>query len=99
MTTFARQLAPALGRPVIDSTGLRGYYDADFDFTAELGPPPPPPGVAPVFESTKAPSIFAVLPQQLGLRLESDNGPVAFSHCQRRFASDRGLMQFLLPSR
>lgn len=78
MTTFARQLAPALGRPVIDSTGLSGYYDADFDFTAELGPPPPPPGVAPVFESTNAPSIFAVLPQQLGLRLESDNGPVAF---------------------
>jgi uncharacterized protein (TIGR03435 family) len=75
MAGFARSFAPLVGRTVLDRTGLAGYFDADFDFVAELPPPPPPPGVANPFSEPFL-SIFTVLPEQLGLRLESGRGPV-----------------------
>ena len=62
---------------MIDGTGLSGYFDADFEFTAEIVMPPPPPmlRVNP-YDGRVMPSIFSVLPQQLGLKLESQRGPV-----------------------
>jgi uncharacterized protein (TIGR03435 family) len=78
MDDFALRLYPYLGRRIIDGTGLSGYFDADFEFTAEVMMPPPPPdsGMPNPYDGRTLPSIFSVLPQQLGLRLESQKGTV-----------------------
>ena len=73
---FAVRLYGYLGRRVIDATGLSGYFDADFEFTIEIVMPPPPPGQPNPYDGRVLPSIFSVLPQQLGLKLESQRGPV-----------------------
>jgi uncharacterized protein (TIGR03435 family) len=76
MEDLALCLYPHLGRRIIDGTGLSGYFDADFEFTAEIAMPPPPPGQANPYDGRILPSIFSVLPQQLGLKLESQRGAV-----------------------
>lgn len=73
---FAKRLMPLLRRTVSDRTGLTGYFDGEFDFVAELPPPPPPPGMPSAFGSEPFATIFTVLPEQLGLKLESRRGPV-----------------------
>jgi uncharacterized protein (TIGR03435 family) len=73
---LARFLAPPVHRPVVDRTGLTGYFDADLETTAEFGPPPPPPGVADRIDRGSLPSIFTVLKDRLGLRLDAQRGPV-----------------------
>ena len=73
---LARILSMALGRPVIDTTGFTGLFDAQLDFTADettAALPPPPPGTQHEFTN---PSILVALQEQLGLRLESTKGPV-----------------------
>jgi hypothetical protein len=45
LDTFARSLTPLVQRPIVNKTGLDGFFDADFDAPAEILPPPPPPGV------------------------------------------------------
>ena len=76
MADVSKVLKPMVRRVVIDQTGLDGYFDGDFDFTAELGPPPPPPGVPDPFDRQSFPTVFTVLPEQLGLKLDSRRGPV-----------------------
>ena len=76
MEDLALRLYPYLGRRVIDATGLAGYFDGEFEFTAEIVMPPPPPGLPNPYDGRVLPSIFSVLPQQLGLRLQSERGPV-----------------------
>jgi uncharacterized protein (TIGR03435 family) len=77
MAALAKILAPMVRRSVSDQTGLTGYFDAEFDFMAEgPPPPPPPPGLPNSFGSEPFVSIFTVLPEQLGLKLESARGPV-----------------------
>jgi len=76
MEDLALRLYPYLSRRVIDSTGLSGYFDGDFEFTTEIVMPPPPPGLPNPYDGRVLPSIFSVLPQQLGLRLESTRGPI-----------------------
>ena len=76
MEDFALRIYPYVGRRVIDSTGLAGYFDGDFEFTAEVVMPPPPPGLPNPYDGRVLPSVFSVLPQQLGIRLESARGPV-----------------------
>lgn len=55
-------LSSQLGRPVIDRTGLTGHYD----FKLQWAP------------DSNGPSIFTAIREQLGLRLESQRGPVDF---------------------
>jgi len=43
---------------------------------AEIVMPPPPPGLPNPHDGRVLPSIFSVLPQQLGLRLRAERGPV-----------------------
>ena len=74
MEGVAGVLKPMLRRNVIDRTGLAGHFDGDFDFTAELGPPPPPPGTPDPFDREALPTIFTVLQEQLGLQLQSQLG-------------------------
>lgn len=73
---FARSLSAMVQRVVVNDTGLSGYYDADFEATAELPPPPPPPGVGDPIDRPNLPSIFTVVRERLGLRLEPGRGPV-----------------------
>ena len=75
MAALAKIFVPMLRRSVSDHTGLTGYFDAEFSFIAELPLPPPPPGQqGPLFEPFV--SVFTVLPEQLGLKLEPRRGPV-----------------------
>ncbi len=76
MDGLATFLAPAVRRSVFDRTGLSGYFDADLESAAELGPPPPPPGVSDPYDRASLPSIFTLLREQLGLKLEPQKGPV-----------------------
>jgi uncharacterized protein (TIGR03435 family) len=67
MEQLARQLSNTAGRPVIDRTGLTGFYAYTLDwFPENLAQPP----------DLDAPSMFQALQDQLGLRLESTKGPV-----------------------
>jgi uncharacterized protein (TIGR03435 family) len=75
MAAFAKRLLPVVRRSVVEMTGLPGYFDGEFDFLAEMPPPPPPPGMPNPFTQPFA-SVFTVLPDQLGLKLDSRRGPV-----------------------
>jgi uncharacterized protein (TIGR03435 family) len=78
ISSLVNALSQQLGRSVIDKTGLTGGYDFELKWTPDPGetaglfggpdaPPPPDPN---------GPSIFTALQEQLGLRLESAEGPV-----------------------
>jgi uncharacterized protein (TIGR03435 family) len=81
--TFASQLSYALGRPVIDKTGLSGEFDFALEWTPEPGEDggPTTAGLPPrtsnqTVSTANGPSIFTAIPEQLGLRLQSARGPV-----------------------
>ena len=72
-------LTQATGRTVVDKTGLKGLFDYEFQFDAEIllraaaqqsNLPPP---AAPLSES---PAVMTALLDQLGLELDSQRGPV-----------------------
>jgi len=78
---LARALSRQLGRPVLDKTGLPGYYEftlrwtpdesqtfIGFDGTIISDNARPP--------DSSWPSVFAAVQEQLGLKLESQKGPV-----------------------
>jgi uncharacterized protein (TIGR03435 family) len=80
-------LSRAVNRVVIDKTGLKGRYDftpkwtpdqpSPQAFGAGQGPGPGPMGKdAPPPPDPNGPSIFTALQEQLGLKLESQKGPV-----------------------
>lgn len=76
MAGLARALTGMVRRPVVDRTGLDGWWDADLGPTAELPPPPPPPGIPDaVVDRADLPSIFSMLPERLGLKLEAMREP------------------------
>ncbi len=66
-------LSNQLNRPVIDKTGLAGFFDFDLEFVPE-----PPPGFVPNPNepAPEGPSIYTALREQLGLKLDSSKGPV-----------------------
>jgi bla regulator protein blaR1 len=72
MDSFARVLSNQLGRTVIDKTGLTADYDFELEFGPDIRQTNAPPGL----EQSDAPGIFTALQEQLGLKLESQNGPV-----------------------
>jgi uncharacterized protein (TIGR03435 family) len=82
MAAFAGNLSRFAGGIVVDKTNLSGAYDIELIYAPDsaIGPTgrevlPLPPGPPPVVNS-EAPSIFAALQEQLGLRLEPTKGPV-----------------------
>lgn len=86
MAELANHLEPLVGRHVVDRTEASGYFDMDFDFTLELQPPPPPPGVPDPFDRQAFQTIFSVLPEQLGLKLDSQRANVdvlVIDHAER----------------
>jgi uncharacterized protein (TIGR03435 family) len=72
-------LTQATGRTVVDKTGLKGLFDYEFQFDAEvllraaaqqsnLSPAAAPP--------SESPAVMTALRDQLGLKLDSQRGPV-----------------------
>jgi uncharacterized protein (TIGR03435 family) len=77
---LTNSLSRLVSRVVVDQTGLTGNYEATLEFTPDQSQLPPgglgnlPPGVpAPPVDG---PSLFTALKEQLGLKLDSDHGPV-----------------------
>jgi uncharacterized protein (TIGR03435 family) len=68
-------LSRLTGRPVLNKTGLTGNYDIEVAFAAD--PNSPAAGQAPPPEDALGPSLFTALYDNLGLKLESQKGPVA----------------------
>ena len=64
LTELARSLSRLVGRTVIDKTGLMGKYDYTVEFTPDET------------ADSSTPTLFTALQEQLGLKLESQNGPV-----------------------
>jgi uncharacterized protein (TIGR03435 family) len=64
---FANQLASQaqLGRPVVDRTGIAGDWDFELTFMQAAAPP-----------NSDLPDLFTALREQLGMKLESQKGPV-----------------------
>jgi uncharacterized protein (TIGR03435 family) len=72
-------LGRSVGRPVVDRTGVEGYFNFTLDFAPEAGiagplPPDEPRRDAPA--RSDAPSLFTALQEQLGLKLEATRAPV-----------------------
>lgn len=80
LSQFVTQLSQLTGRTVIDRTGLTGTYDFDLTWTPSPDQMPagaPPPGAPPLPAiDLNGPSLFTALQEQLGLKLESQRGPV-----------------------
>jgi uncharacterized protein (TIGR03435 family) len=81
MKRFAEALSTTLGSIVVDRTGIEGNYDVSFQWTPDPASEPrvlksgEPAPVAPA-NAIPGPSIFTVLQEKLGLRLESRKVPV-----------------------
>lgn len=80
ISQLARALGMMLGQTVVDQTGLAGGYDFELKFSIDGLPgipsgPPCTPGPA---SDPNAPTVFAALREQLGLRLESRRTMVRF---------------------
>ncbi|MGC9945957.1 MAG: M56 and DUF3738 domain-containing protein [Bryobacteraceae bacterium] len=80
---FADVLSHQLGLLVVNKTGLKGNYDFKLKWTPDEGqghmmslPGGGPPGDAVPPPDASGPSIFTALQDQLGLKLESQKGPV-----------------------
>jgi uncharacterized protein (TIGR03435 family) len=86
MAAFAQYLSGALGltvgRPVVDKTGLMGAYDFSMPVMADWGTNREP--------DPSEPSIFTIIQDSLGLRLEPAKVPVQFlviDHIERPTAN------------
>lgn len=64
MEQLSGVLSMRLDRPVLNKTGINGYFDFKFEYAPDNQP------------DSAAPSIFTALQEQLGLKLESTKEPV-----------------------
>ena len=68
MNRLAALLSRMTRMPVLDKTGLTGFYQFDLRYADEVSKTPA--------ETPAGPSIFTAVQEQLGLKLESKKGPV-----------------------
>ena len=73
MSAIAKLLQPRAGRVVVDKTGLTGTWDLKLE--TEIMAVPGIPANA-FGEPREGLSLSTALPEQLGLKLESERGPV-----------------------
>jgi len=71
---FLGQNLQADGRPVVDQTGLKGYFDFTLSYMPQLPPGFNPDTLPPEYHDL--PSIFVAVKDQLGLKLTPTKGPV-----------------------
>jgi uncharacterized protein (TIGR03435 family) len=82
ITQLIDPLSRFTGRIVVDKTNLTGKYDINLEYTPEQGqfqapPGGAPPGMPPLPPiDPNGPSLVTALQEQLGLKLESQKGPV-----------------------
>jgi uncharacterized protein (TIGR03435 family) len=76
LAQFANSLGMFVGRVVLDKTGLTGPYDFSLTWTPDQMPNRPP-GAPEIAVDPNGPSIFTAVQEQLGLKLDSQRGPVA----------------------
>jgi uncharacterized protein (TIGR03435 family) len=89
MFAFSNYLSERMGRPVLDATGLQGSYDFVLKLDGAPGsnalrqaiassddPGSVKRSMAASLRDWTSTSIFSDLPKQLGLKLESDKGPI-----------------------
>jgi uncharacterized protein (TIGR03435 family) len=80
LASFAASLGMFAGRIVLDRTGLAGAYDINLTWTPDQMPRPagdgPPPQINGVAVDPNGPSLFTAVQEQLGLKLDSQRGPV-----------------------
>ncbi len=78
MSGVTKALSSLLGRTVVDKTGFAGAFDIHLEWTPDPDKAnhPDPGGPDRALADTSGPSIFTVLQEQLGLKLESAKGPV-----------------------
>ena len=80
LSQFANSLGMFAGRIVLDRTGLAGNYDINLTWTPDQMPRPagdgPPPLINGVAVDPNGPSLFTAVQEQLGLKLDSQRGPV-----------------------
>jgi uncharacterized protein (TIGR03435 family) len=82
MTQFGALLSRIVNRTVVDKTGLTGNFDIDLTFTPDQparapgAPADQPIRVNGVDIDPNGPSLFTALQEQLGLKLDSQKGPV-----------------------
>jgi len=69
MAYFAGLLSNLLDRPVVDMTELKGVYDVDLEWSVDDAP-------ATAGQADDTPSLFTVVQEKLGLRLDSRKAPV-----------------------
>jgi uncharacterized protein (TIGR03435 family) len=69
MRDLALLLSGAVGRQVVDRTGIQGKFDLELEWGSE--------------PSSDRPTIFTALPDQLGLKLEAAKGPVEIVTVER----------------
>ncbi|HXN65052.1 MAG TPA: TIGR03435 family protein [Candidatus Acidoferrales bacterium] len=67
---------PPIGRPVVDGTDLKGFYDFTLEWAPEL-PPGVDPEVVAKLPPTNGLDIFAAIQKELGLKLEPGKAQVA----------------------
>ena len=80
MSFFAEALSNVVSRPVIDNTAFTGKFNVDLEFspdgTTSFGPAGfTQQGVSATGAPDNKPSIFTVLQDKLGIKLESQKGP------------------------
>ena len=75
---FASSLSPMTGRVVQDKTDLAGRYDFEMSWTPDqgVGPSGPPRDTPAPPAGDAGASLFTSIQEQLGLKLESQRGPV-----------------------
>ena len=82
--SLVNMLSQQTGHHVVDKTGLTGKYDFTLKWTPNegetplfKGPPGGPAGAAaPPADDSNGPSLFTAIQEQLGLKLDSQKGPV-----------------------
>lgn len=80
LSQVANSLGMFAGRIVLDRTGLTGNYDFSLTWTPDQMPQRPPGAPDPLINSVavdpNGPSLFTAVQEQLGLKLDSQRGPV-----------------------
>ena len=74
---FCKLLGLMLDRPIVDKTGIPGKYGFHLEFATDQSTP----GAlefGPLSDDPSAPSVFTVVQQELGLKLEPTRGPREF---------------------
>src|SRR5207247_1308598 len=74
MHMLAYWLEGAIGRRVVDKTGVSGGFDFKLEWSPTIGEPNP--DRAEVASDPGLPTLFTALQEQLGLRLEAHKGPI-----------------------